>query len=154
MTDDEQRVAEQIRAAFAGVTLGNGIGLWQTQMIDDNWVDPGQLERDEKLDWSAITVEDLDRCWGSLSFVDAEGMRFHLPAYLVAELEGRLRMPGPMSHLTSFAIIPPQTRFDILSPAQREAVCAFLRLRHSQSDWEIERSEIEEALRVYWAPIS
>lgn len=35
MTDDEQRVANLIRYAFAGVTLGDGVGLRQASGLDD-----------------------------------------------------------------------------------------------------------------------
>ena len=91
MTHHEQRVLDQIRDAFAGVTLGNGVGLREANGLDD-YADSRTLaayrSQDEKLDWSAISAADLDDCASSLGFFDADGMRFHLPAYLVADLEG------------------------------------------------------------------
>lgn len=93
MTDAERRIADVVRSAFQGVTLGNGIGLWQGQGLDD-YANSETLARyraqDEKVDWSRIPASELDSCHSSLSFFDAEGMRFHLPAYLIADLEGTL----------------------------------------------------------------
>jgi hypothetical protein len=55
----------------------------QAQAIDD-YEDEAtcgrHLQDDEKEDWSRIPIEGLNRCNSSLSFFDAEGMRFHLPA--------------------------------------------------------------------------
>ena len=91
MTPDESRVADLIRAAFSGVTLGDGVGLCEAQGLDD-YEDDATLaklrRRDETQDWLRISVEDLNRCYSSLSFFDAEGMRFHIPAFLIADLEG------------------------------------------------------------------
>ena len=92
-SDDAKRVANIVRAAFAGVTLGDGIGLRQANGLDD-YADSQTLaalrRQDEKYDWQAISFEDLDHFSCSLSFFDAEGMRFHLTAYLVAVLAGAL----------------------------------------------------------------
>lgn len=59
------RVSALVREAFRGVTLGNGVGLHQGQGIDD-YADESTLAslraRDEKVDWSAIPVAELDRC--------------------------------------------------------------------------------------------
>ncbi len=32
---DKESVIQSVNNAFAGVTLGSGIGLWQAQAIDD-----------------------------------------------------------------------------------------------------------------------
>src|SRR5688500_17196676 len=86
-----EALCDLIREAFAGVKLGNGIGLQEAQGIDD-YADKETCARyragDEKEDWTRIPAEELSRCNSSLSFFDAEGMRFHLPAFLVAELQG------------------------------------------------------------------
>jgi hypothetical protein len=152
MTEDERRVLKLIQTAFAGVVLGEGIGLRQGQGLDD-YADIGTLAcyraQDEKHDWSAIPVADLDQYYSSLSFFDPEGMRFHLPAYLVADLEGRLQTADVLFHLVHMAD-GAQSRFDTLSPVQREAVRAFLRLRLADPLREFVQPMIEAALRGYW----
>lgn len=152
MSEREQRVLNLIRAAFARVVLGEGVGLRQGQGIDD-YADERTLAsyraRDEKHDWSAIPVADLDRCYSSLSFFDADGMRFHLPAYLVADLENTLQTADVLFDLVNCAD-GSQSRFDTLSPIQRDAVREFLLLRLSDPHRAFEHPMIEAALRGYW----
>jgi hypothetical protein len=84
-----QEVAERIRNAFSGVTLGQGVGLRQAQGIDgyeEETAIADYRQSDEKENWSRIPPDALNECQSSLSFFDAEGMRFHLPAYLLADL--------------------------------------------------------------------
>ncbi len=151
-TEQEQRVLSLIQAAFAGVALGEGVGLRQAQGLDD-YADPRSLVRyraqDENRDWSAIPATDLDNCYSSLSFFDAVGMRFHLPAYLVADLEGKLQTADVLFHLLALADGAFE-RFDKLSAAQRDAVRAFLLLRLSDPDHKFVHPLIQTALREYW----
>ncbi|MFO0819367.1 MAG: DUF6714 family protein [Pirellulales bacterium] len=149
MAANTDRVLRLVRSAFSGVTLGNGVGLLQSQGLDD-YSDERTLAayraQDEKNDWSAIPVADLDRCYSSLSFFDAAGMRFHLPAYLVADLENSLQTADVLFHL----VHTDQGRFDTLSTAQREAVRQFLLLRLSDNHREFDHPTIEAALANYW----
>lgn len=151
MRDSEQRVLMLIRAAFADVRLGNGVGLRQGQGLDD-YADEQTLalyrQQDEKEDWSAIPCANLDQCNSSLSFFDPDGMRFHLPAYLVADLNGELRSADILFHLTHMTDYA-TSRFDNLSPAQRQAVREFLLLRLSTSESFL-RPMIERSLHNYW----
>ncbi len=144
-------VANRIREAFRGVVLGRGVGLWQGQGLDD-YADASTLAayraRDEQTDWSAIPVSELNRCHSSLSFFDAEGMRFHLPCFLLAELEGAL-LNGVLFHLVTIDDYA-RGRFALLSEAQRQAVRAFLLLCASDPEFAFERPEIEQALKDYW----
>jgi hypothetical protein len=152
LTEQEQRVLNLIRTAFAGVTLGEGVGLRQGQGLD-NYADARNLAlfraQDEKREWSWIPAADLDNCYSSLSFFDPEGMRFHLPAYLVADLEGTLKTADVLFHLVHLPEDAAE-RFDNLSAAQRDAVREFLLLRLSDPDREFVHPLIEIALREYW----
>jgi hypothetical protein len=152
MSADQDRVLDLVRSAFRGVTLGNGVGLRQGQGLDD-YADERTLAsyraEDEKNDWSAIPVADLDRCYSSLSFFDAEGMRFHLPAYLVADLEESLQTADVLFHLVYMAH-GSESRFDTLSSAQREAVRQFLLLRLSDHHRQFYHPMIEAALTNDW----
>ena len=149
MAADTDRVVALVRSAFEGVTLGNGVGLRQGQGLDD-YADARTLAahraQDEKNDWSAIPVAELDQCCSSLSFFDAEGMRFHLPAYLVADLDDSLRTASVLFYL----VHPDLSRFDTLSSDQREAVRQFLMLRLSDHHSAFDHPSIETALANYW----
>lgn len=154
MIESEQRVLKLIRAAFSDVHLGDGVGLRQGQGLDDyadNRTLASYRKQDEKQDWSAIAVADLDQCYSSLSFFDPDGMRFHLPAYLVADLEGTLRTADVLFHLTSMTDYA-KSQFVSLSQVQRDAVREFLLLRLSTCATFV-RPIIERALRDYWIDI-
>ena len=73
-------------------------------------------------------------------------MRFHLPAYLVADLGDSLQTADVLFHL----VYTDQGRFDTLSTAQREVVCQFLLLRLSDNHREFHHPAIEAALVNYW----
>jgi len=143
-------IAEEIRHAFADVRLGDGIGLWEAQGLDD-YADVKTMNehvaRDEREDWSAIPVTELQRCSSSLSFFDAEGMRFHLPAYLLAELRGLYGygMTFCLTHLRDDG-----EQFALLNIAQRSAVRRFLLHILKDPDSEFEQSHIQSALGSFW----
>jgi len=122
-----QAIITQIKAAFANVRLEDGVGLRQAQGIDDYQSDEtcrALRQRDEKEDWQKIPVKELEDCYSSLSFFDAKGMRFHLPAFMIADLEGSYG-PGArfiLTHLNDYT----REQFSLLSSEQRAAVAAYL----------------------------
>ena len=152
LATEKARVLGLVQNAFQGVALGEGIGLRQGQGLDD-YADERLLAsyraQDEKHDWSSIPVADLDQCYSSLSFFDADGMRFHLPAYIVAELKGSSQTGAVVFHLTSLTPYG-RAQFSTLTPAQREAVRAYLLLKLSDAHCEFDHPMIEAALRDYW----
>jgi len=149
MTSGEVRT--RIHEAFAGVTLGNGIGLHEAQTIDD-YKDAATraAERagDEKEDWKTIPVSDLNACYSSLSFFDAEGMRFHLPAYLIAALDGEYLqdLSFQLAFLNDYTI----GQFALLSSEQRAAVRAYLLHIVDDEAFDFSRPQIVRALDEYW----
>ncbi|MEM7179477.1 MAG: DUF6714 family protein [Spirochaetota bacterium] len=147
---EKQVVIDTIRKAFANVTLGDGVGLWQGQAIDDYEVEAEQLkqrQRDEKLDWSRILANDLQICHSSLSFFDAEGMRFHLPAYITASITDGI--DDPIFHLTDLRGYA-KSQLDILDTEQRQAVAVYLEWCLQEEDYVYDHESIEQALLEYW----
>jgi hypothetical protein len=125
---DSSALRSRICAAFEGVTLGRGVGLYEAQGIDDHEsaeVCQQLRERDEKEDWARITPEDLNNCYSSLSFFDAEGMRFHIPAYLLADLNGEYNL-DMIAEFTNWCELKRQ-QYSLLSTVQRDAVLDYLR---------------------------
>lgn len=139
-----------IETAFAEVKLGNGIGLYEAQAIDDYADDATRIAQragDEKDDWRKITSEELCICNSSLCFFDAEGMKFHLPAFLICDLKGEYGF-GMMFCLCN-ACPGPDDQFRLLSREQRIVVRLYLLyLIHEDS---FDRPDIEYALNGYWA---
>ncbi|MFO0876102.1 MAG: DUF6714 family protein [Gemmataceae bacterium] len=90
MDERRRQLLTHIDRAFAGVTLGDGVSLHESQVIDnygtaeERWA---AREPDEKTDWRRLVDHpDLTVYFGigyaGLSFLDAAGVRFHLPACL------------------------------------------------------------------------
>jgi len=104
---NKTKLITTIYKSFKDVKLENGVGLWEGQGLDD-YLSPEECkklrERDEKDDWSKISVLDLYKCSSSLSFFDAKGMRFHLPQFLLFDLdvfekeEDELYKKGKLEH--------------------------------------------------------
>ncbi len=53
-----------------------------------------------KKDWRTLNPDFLDGHAAALSFFSEGGFRFFLPAYLVADLQGKLSTADPLFHLT------------------------------------------------------
>jgi len=154
----ERLLIEQIRLAFAGVTLGAGIGLWQAEAIDDYDDEEEQAEaptRDERHDWSRIPSKDL--CFSNLCFVDAQGMRFLFPAYMVDYLQrtiaGEGRPDGAMYAVTDLDDFK-RSQLTGIDANQRAAVVEFLRwyLSNEETNGGYDSEMITTALREYWVP--
>ncbi|MFL6581346.1 MAG: DUF6714 family protein [Burkholderiales bacterium] len=148
---DMQALVALISDAFSGVTLEDGIGLRQAQGIDDYADDQtcaAYRVRDEKLDWNRISIDELNACYSSLSFFDAAGMRFHLPAFLIAELNGTYHqdMSLQLAYLNDYTI----AQYGLLSPAQRAAIRAYLEYILCDPRYAFSHAQIKRALDEYW----
>jgi hypothetical protein len=146
-----QEVIRVIEAAFANVKLGHGIGLMEAQGLDDydDATTRAQYRSgDEKEDWRKIPADLLNRCNSSLSFFDAEGMRFHLPAYLLADLRGEydFGLSFCLTHLSDYS----KSQFNLLSPAQHRAIRLYLLHLTGDPNREYDQPDILRALDSYW----
>ena len=142
-------VKREICVAFADVRLGEGIGLREAAAIErgaTEWERAGQRKLDEQQDWQNIPRETLVRLGYGLGYLDAEGLRFHLPAYVLAA------MACDAIPLTDYLLgwPDPQNRFDILKPDQRKAIGAYLELVADESFDPKVRSAIEFDLVHFW----
>lgn len=146
------QVLEALRAAvvqaFAGVTLGDGIGLLEAQGLDD-YADDKTLatyrEKDEREDWLALRRDDLDRYSSSLHFFDDKGMRFHIPAFLLAATDDEaLDLVFTLTHTAD-------ERFVLLAPSQRKVIRDYLIFIEQEQAYASDRERIQAALNGYWA---
>ncbi len=148
---NKEYILQKIEVAFAGVALGNGIGLNEAQAIDDYQSSEGQAmarQKDEKENWKQLNYNALQRCYSSLSFFDADGMRFHLPAYIIAELKEQIDdlVIFHLTHINDYG----QSNFTLLNDAQCEVIIMFLEWCLQQDDYEFDHLVIKQALNEYW----
>ncbi len=89
---DLEAAIQRIEAAFDGVALGDGLGLREADAIDSYASDAelaAQRKLDEKNDRRKIPAPSLSDYYCAPAFFDARGFHFHLPAFLIASLEGK-----------------------------------------------------------------
>ncbi len=138
----------EISEAFADTQLNGGIGLFQTTGLD-NYASDEELkqlrDRDEKTDWRRIPDADLERCHAAPAFFDARGFVFHLPAYLIAELNDR-QCYGFIDRLYLTEEHPEGWR-QLLTGKQRNALISILNLIREHPSYEHHRSEIDSAVQ-------
>lgn len=79
---EKEKLIEEIKIAFKGVKLEDGIGLKAGNAID-NYATREEFEnaqkQDEKENWENISFEDIHNYESAFSFTDAKGMRFLMP---------------------------------------------------------------------------
>jgi hypothetical protein len=151
MSQERDEIIAEVREAFRGVKLGDGVGLHQGQAIDD-WEDQAtqlsERQKDEKENWEVIPTETLNLCHSSLCFFDAEGMRFHLPAFIIGDLRDELGCDAVfhLTELTDYAL----SKLTALTVAQHNAIRHYLLLVMNEPNYEFDRPAIESALSTYW----
>ena len=164
-------VKAKIREAFAG---GVYPGDWCI-VTSREGSEPALLEQEfrGKSDWRALDAGFIDRApdgFGTaLSFFSDEAFRFYLPAYLLADLDGRLQQADPVFALThgldkgsrEQKINPrrygertwldhARHKFAMFSVEEAAAIASYLRYKLASADIEYERARIHEALEGYW----
>ena len=80
----------QIAAAFRDVVRGEGVSLCETKVLDDYGSDADRHEArewDTDIHWWELTDEDFYGHWVHLSYLDAEGLRYYLPAWMIHSLK-------------------------------------------------------------------
>lgn len=162
-------VQNEILTAFANVSLGEGVGLREAGVIDRCGTVQERAEarkNDEKCDWQSIPYADIedsdwqvipyaddDRVPSALCFMDAEGLRFHIPAFMRFTLlfyfgcDNDLRLSEIIYQLCDKKCI--MTLLGILNEEQVAATTNFLKVCIEIGDYWIDTQFIPNAL-IQW----
>jgi hypothetical protein len=126
-----------IREAFAGVRLGGGLSILQLEQVDEAIHSPinghafAEAWRNSVTDdWTQIPEDDLHTEY--VAHMDAESLRYHLPALMLWLLDHYER--GDMTTIGVLMALEAdkgwrtyrRTMYDTFTPAQRAAVAAFV----------------------------
>lgn len=104
--DIRRAVESEIRAAFQGVTLGQGISLRQAQCADVFGQAllkgaPASSAPEEINDWSRVSIDELESDY--IAHLDAGGFRYYIPALMLSVLNRyeptSMRVIGTLSGL-------------------------------------------------------
>lgn len=152
--------------AFKDVKLEDGIGIWEAQAIDDYKTDKeyeALKAKDEREDWTKLITPELDKCSSSLGFTDAKGMRFCLPAYLIASLTGVFNneidwyitfRENKLEDVPDWIL----DRFKLFNKAQKNAVIQFFTYPFAEVEiqkygWNNDElhSDYQKAIDMFWS---
>ena len=90
-TSEFDSVIAEIEAVFMGTTLGGGMGLSEANsrgFYGDRQEQEACRQLDEKKNWRNIETVTLNANYTAPTYLDAKGFYFHLPAFLIADLNG------------------------------------------------------------------
>lgn len=88
---NKEQLIQCIYNAFKDVKLEDGIGLLEAEMIDYNYDRTEAHNKDEREDWTKLLpIFYVPYAIEGWTFMDAKGIRFHLPCYLLQDLESLL----------------------------------------------------------------
>ena len=77
---------ELINAAFQGVTLGDGTSIQEARLLDDHCEDLSRYnearQNDSEVSWRDIAREKIESFGDTLVFMNPQGFRFYLPAFM------------------------------------------------------------------------
>ena len=165
---------EQVKALIASA--------FATSEYPGDWCLIDSLEGDEparlaqefrgKADWRTLDPSFIDQApdglGSALSFFSDEAYRFFLPAFMIADIDGKLQQADPVFSLTHGLddesrgehINPrrygertwfdlKRCKFAMFTAAEARAIVAYLRLVSERDDFD--RPRIEQALANYWS---
>jgi hypothetical protein len=150
-----------IRDAFHGVQLGGGISLRQAEVLDNRGSRlsdaefaalPGQEVTD---DWPAVPAEELDSEY--IAHLDAEGLRYYLPAFMLRLLDDYVD-GGEMWTIGTTRALDQRDRhpfgfLELLTPRQRRAIALYVRALPELVELDAEDGKaLARAFRDVWAP--
>jgi hypothetical protein len=99
-----------------------------------------------KTNCKELTAEFLDKQAGALHFFSEAGLRFFLPAFLLADLRGELLNPN-LYGATTFLDYA-RYRLSIFTREEAAAIVAYLEFKQSRES--TDRDRIESALHQFW----
>jgi len=154
----KKKVLKQIEIAFENVSLEDGVSLHETLEIDDyRKVLPNSIARrlDVVDDWKRLigsrTITKF--CWnGGISFLDAKGFRFHIPAYLIVEIRSH-RLGDISNTMISNLTCPNELRLDgfaLFSLEQKKAIFNAVWYLHEFEIYRLDESQLV-GLNEHWA---
>jgi len=167
---EREKVKDQIRVAFARMEYPGDWCLRGSNEGDE----PYLVERDfeGKTDWRDLEPEFIDQSpdglASALSFFSDEAFHFYLPAYLIADIDGKFERSEPVFHLThgltdcskreriNARRYGERTKFDgatfkfaMFNRQEAEAIVAYLKLKAEEDRFR--ESAIGQALANYWS---
>lgn len=135
-TVDPSDVEGLIRKAFAQVKPGK-VSLWAARALDD-YASESEVKaaaaKDTETHWSLVAGSKIETLHDTLSFLDEEGFKYYIPAFMIHALKNPTSRPAQSAvfHLTRGVYPPDELEAKGFNKAQALAVVAFLKKMMAQ----------------------
>lgn len=150
-----------IEMAFGRVTLCDGIGLYEAEAIDNYASDKERLkarkkDRESWKRWDEIPTEIIETFYSALCFVDIEGMRFLLPAYMKFAVNyfknsDSASVDSPIHALQSNPVFAETDIDDYFTEEQYEVFAKFLRFMILEAGFDsVDSDGASQAYENHW----
>jgi hypothetical protein len=162
---ESERLINELKATFGAVSRGSGVTLHEAEVIDDYGSDDERASArlmDTDNSWTELPEELISDHPSVLGFLDTDGFRYYLPAYLTFALSDLVQWDGPSPNLSSISAIMSLVpvdgeprwrerdlkRYGSFSAEESRVICRVLRFVASNIPWLSGRAS--EALSGYW----
>ena len=145
-------ILNHISEAFKDVKLEDGISISQARLMDDYRDTKENIKNARSIDneqsWTEISKDKLEKLYDAITFLDAKGLRFYLPAYMAYGI----LYPDTGFPIGDYAISQLEgdtmERYHIFSPEQKVVIKEFLEFTLGEGDY----FDTEIALKAleYW----
>jgi hypothetical protein len=155
-------VLGEIELAFKKVRRGTGVTLHEAEVIDDHGSDAHRAKartQDTEKRWQDVPDRDIENHYSVLSFMDAEGFRYYIPAYMSWTLRNFATSSSLSCDMTIYALTPSnhqkiadwqRERWQLLDASQSKAVLSFLKYMLKNADGRADDSAAYAAIADYW----
>lgn len=150
---------DEISRAFDGVTREGGISLREAEVIDDLGDDDERIAArllDTEKRWQDVPARDIEYYFQSLTFLDAIGFRYYIPAFMIWTLREGRTSDSATTEFTIYDLCPgihserlqPSMirQYGLLTEDQNAIVCRYLRFMVNHEGDE----DAKLALESYW----
>ena len=157
-----EKIIAAIYQAFGNVLRGGGVSLREGDALD-SYANDELLKQaralDNDLHWWEIPAEQLEQFHTALSFMDAEGFRYYIPAYMTHAL--RTCEGGSLSIDAALVSLFPlhssaSDRYALLNHDQKKCIAQFLWFMTTETNdrWsnKLEVYNATRALEDFWYP--
>ncbi len=161
-----ETLGQQISSAFADVTRGSGTTIHEADVLDSYGSDEelaAARQRDTERHWRDVPDAVIERLWTALSFLDSQGFHYYLPAYMWWTLRNYDTSDSASVDATIYALAlrlwdhdtgsseeSHRARFQLLTEAQAQVVCRFLRFLTAYGYGQVNVKMAQRALDQYW----
>lgn len=143
----------EIADAFARVQREDGVTLHEAEVIDDYGSAQERSaarQRDMDSHWHDVPGADIEQHYSILSFLDAKGLRYYLPAYMIWTLRNYATSPSATIDSTIYALGFDNSHFHIFTPRQSKAIARFLEYMVLYATAFCDSGAASSALDTYW----